>query len=479
MRLLARAARLVPRGRLPWQADILLDWVRQDPEPSAAVFQGLFFGRTAPPREERREIADAGAGDRPPVRPHPPVLGRRDARLRAAERAVAGGELADRAAGRAAAADGRDRARSSTSAGGRARARRAHARPESLNLAATLTPPVCRVAKRKRNAASASARRREAAEKASAARRKRMQLVFGVVLAVRGRRSAASSLVVGRRSAAATTARPSVPGGRARRSRRSRRPTSRRPRRPRAARSSTRPTRARATRRRTSRPPTTSRTRPPRATTSRSGTRTASTRRATRRSSASSSTRSSTAASTSSTSRARRPTTVAQLETLYNEMRRRLPHAALREQHQDAVRGRRDRLGPPARLHDDEPQGLRRDPGLPRRRTSTRAPRSRPVATSAPATGLASVEAVTGDGHARAERTRMRRSSRSDACSRYQMSSSIRSGQGSDARPLTCAQPVRPGRDGEPPPLAVRVLRRPGPAASAAARPATSRRAGR
>ena len=46
----------VPRRRLPWQADILLDWVRQDPEPSAAVFQGLFFGRTAPPREERRAI---------------------------------------------------------------------------------------------------------------------------------------------------------------------------------------------------------------------------------------------------------------------------------------------------------------------------------------------------------------------------------------------------------------------------------------
>jgi len=56
MKLLSRAARTVPRGALPWQADILLDWIRQDPEPSAAVFQGLFFGRTAPPREERREI---------------------------------------------------------------------------------------------------------------------------------------------------------------------------------------------------------------------------------------------------------------------------------------------------------------------------------------------------------------------------------------------------------------------------------------
>jgi pimeloyl-ACP methyl ester carboxylesterase len=56
MRVLQRAARAVPRRRLPWQVDILLDWVRQDPAPSAAVLQGLFFGRTAPPRELRREI---------------------------------------------------------------------------------------------------------------------------------------------------------------------------------------------------------------------------------------------------------------------------------------------------------------------------------------------------------------------------------------------------------------------------------------
>jgi pimeloyl-ACP methyl ester carboxylesterase len=55
-RALSRATRLIPRRRLPWQADILLDWVRQDPAPSAAVFQGLFFGRIAPPREERRAM---------------------------------------------------------------------------------------------------------------------------------------------------------------------------------------------------------------------------------------------------------------------------------------------------------------------------------------------------------------------------------------------------------------------------------------
>ena len=53
-RMVARAARLVPARRLPWQVDMLLDWVRQDPEPSAAVIQGLFFGRTAPHRDERR-----------------------------------------------------------------------------------------------------------------------------------------------------------------------------------------------------------------------------------------------------------------------------------------------------------------------------------------------------------------------------------------------------------------------------------------
>jgi pimeloyl-ACP methyl ester carboxylesterase len=57
MRALAQAARTVPRRRLPWLVDILLDWIRQDPAPSAAVIQGLFFGRTAPPREERRALA--------------------------------------------------------------------------------------------------------------------------------------------------------------------------------------------------------------------------------------------------------------------------------------------------------------------------------------------------------------------------------------------------------------------------------------
>src|SRR3954469_17634191 len=53
-RLLARGARALPSRQLPWQAGILVDWLAQDPEPSAAVIQGLFFGRTAPHRDERR-----------------------------------------------------------------------------------------------------------------------------------------------------------------------------------------------------------------------------------------------------------------------------------------------------------------------------------------------------------------------------------------------------------------------------------------
>ena len=55
-RPLSRAARLVPR-RGPLLGKMLLDWVSQEPKPSASVLQGLFFGRVAPPREVRRTLA--------------------------------------------------------------------------------------------------------------------------------------------------------------------------------------------------------------------------------------------------------------------------------------------------------------------------------------------------------------------------------------------------------------------------------------
>jgi pimeloyl-ACP methyl ester carboxylesterase len=56
MRALARATRLVPSGRGPWLLDVGLDTIRQDPGPSAAVLQGLFFGRTAPHKTLRRTL---------------------------------------------------------------------------------------------------------------------------------------------------------------------------------------------------------------------------------------------------------------------------------------------------------------------------------------------------------------------------------------------------------------------------------------
>jgi hypothetical protein len=56
VRLTARGLRLVPNRRLPFLLDIGVEVLQQDPKPSAAVLQGLFFQRVAPPREERREI---------------------------------------------------------------------------------------------------------------------------------------------------------------------------------------------------------------------------------------------------------------------------------------------------------------------------------------------------------------------------------------------------------------------------------------
>ncbi len=44
----------IPRSH--YLVDILLDWTRRDPESSRAVLEGILFGRTAPPREERERI---------------------------------------------------------------------------------------------------------------------------------------------------------------------------------------------------------------------------------------------------------------------------------------------------------------------------------------------------------------------------------------------------------------------------------------
>src|SRR4051795_1838249 len=54
MRIVQLRARRVPP--LPWLLDFVVDTVRQDPAPGAAVLQGLFFGRIAPHRTHRRRI---------------------------------------------------------------------------------------------------------------------------------------------------------------------------------------------------------------------------------------------------------------------------------------------------------------------------------------------------------------------------------------------------------------------------------------
>ncbi len=56
MRVVQRGARLVRRAPLPFLGEIAADWLAQDPGPSAAVLQGLFFGRIAPHRDIRRTL---------------------------------------------------------------------------------------------------------------------------------------------------------------------------------------------------------------------------------------------------------------------------------------------------------------------------------------------------------------------------------------------------------------------------------------
>jgi pimeloyl-ACP methyl ester carboxylesterase len=50
----SRALQRVPRTN--FLVDILLDWLRRDPDSSRAVLEGVLFGGAAPPREERERI---------------------------------------------------------------------------------------------------------------------------------------------------------------------------------------------------------------------------------------------------------------------------------------------------------------------------------------------------------------------------------------------------------------------------------------
>jgi pimeloyl-ACP methyl ester carboxylesterase len=53
--LVSAATKRIPRSN--YLVDILLDWLRRDPETSRAVLEGVLFGGAAPPREERQRIA--------------------------------------------------------------------------------------------------------------------------------------------------------------------------------------------------------------------------------------------------------------------------------------------------------------------------------------------------------------------------------------------------------------------------------------
>jgi pimeloyl-ACP methyl ester carboxylesterase len=53
MRALATGACAVPRRPLPFLARIGLDWLSQDPAPSAAVLSGILYGRAAPGHHKR------------------------------------------------------------------------------------------------------------------------------------------------------------------------------------------------------------------------------------------------------------------------------------------------------------------------------------------------------------------------------------------------------------------------------------------
>jgi pimeloyl-ACP methyl ester carboxylesterase len=56
MRPVAAGLRRIPRLLLPFWGNVALDVVRQDPGPSAALLQGLFFSHIAPYSAQRREL---------------------------------------------------------------------------------------------------------------------------------------------------------------------------------------------------------------------------------------------------------------------------------------------------------------------------------------------------------------------------------------------------------------------------------------
>jgi pimeloyl-ACP methyl ester carboxylesterase len=57
LRPVAAALRRIPRWAVPFWGNIVLDAVRQEPGPSAALLRGLFFSHIAPHSAQRRELS--------------------------------------------------------------------------------------------------------------------------------------------------------------------------------------------------------------------------------------------------------------------------------------------------------------------------------------------------------------------------------------------------------------------------------------
>ncbi|MBK5231263.1 MAG: alpha/beta hydrolase, partial [Thermoleophilia bacterium] len=53
----ARLMRMVPSKPFPYSVNMALDLMKRDPRTTSDVLKGIYFGRLAPPREERMEIA--------------------------------------------------------------------------------------------------------------------------------------------------------------------------------------------------------------------------------------------------------------------------------------------------------------------------------------------------------------------------------------------------------------------------------------
>lgn len=54
--VISKTAQLIPSSLVPFSANILVDLIKRDPATTVEILKGLYYGRVAPPVEERRQI---------------------------------------------------------------------------------------------------------------------------------------------------------------------------------------------------------------------------------------------------------------------------------------------------------------------------------------------------------------------------------------------------------------------------------------